>query len=113
MTLNNLISREYTISLVSESTWGLPYKKSFFKYGYHWLDTNESYFRGKMDICDFDYHVFDKVGGNPSAIQYNNAIKQRLLEAGAFRQAYDNEVLTILENLHPGFDCLGNDENEK
>ncbi|MBW2981195.1 hypothetical protein KY360_07300 [Candidatus Woesearchaeota archaeon] len=110
---DNSIKREYDILFVSESTWGLPYKKSFFKYGYHSLEQNSSYFSGKMDICSFNYHVFDKVGGDPSALQYNNVIKQRLLEVGSFEQVYDNEVLTILQNVQLDSDCLGLYENEQ
>ncbi|MFH0979311.1 MAG: hypothetical protein V1837_08510 [Candidatus Woesearchaeota archaeon] len=84
----------------------LPYRKSFFSFGYHLLEENIST-EHLVDVCNYDYYVFDKSSAYyPALAQYNLAIRQVMLGSGFTEEVYSNELVSILENMQPGKDCI-------
>ncbi|HIH12018.1 TPA: hypothetical protein HA241_07555 [Candidatus Woesearchaeota archaeon] len=86
-------------------TW-LAYRKSLFEFGYHYSE-NESLYQGReMDICQFDYFVLTKASQAQPLAEYNIAIGQHLLENKKGELVFNNPLIAIVRNLHPGGDCL-------
>jgi hypothetical protein len=59
-----------------------------------------------IDICNFDYYVFDKVGQYTPLIQYNIFIESMFLNLGWMKKVYDSPLLDIVKNDKSGVDCV-------
>lgn len=103
---NKTIKRYYTLNVAAADDGELQYRISFFKYGYHFLEANTSDYFGPLDICKFDYYVFDKVSRQPILVQYNFLIANDLLKKEFITKAFENNEVIILKNNKVGADCI-------
>lgn len=101
------LRREYKTKRTKEGGGGgFPYRKSFFDYGYHKKEVSQNpEYVGKMDICNFDYYVFDKVSRQQVLAQVNLFIKELFLKNN-MEEVYSNQVVSIIKNSNPGSDCI-------
>lgn len=99
----NKITRFYESSIIIEVVGGLPYSTGIFSFGHH-LDKIDV--GGNMDICSFDYLVFDKVSVNQIFSIYNVGVRDILLNKTWTEMVYDNPVASIVKNNKKGEDCI-------
>ncbi|MCP3682781.1 MAG: hypothetical protein GY861_08840 [bacterium] len=104
---NGSILNDYEASLAWHGH-PFPYKTSLISYDNKLKPDmpQPEYFAGRMDVCNFDYLVLDKVTSNEVVSQYNMFLRQTLLEAESIDEAYSNDIVSILRNKDPGVDCL-------
>lgn len=102
---NRKIMRYYATELPGDGGGGLLYKKSLFEFGLYDQEIESSYYFGKKDICQFEYHVFDKVSRQEALAQYNLIIANEMLQKGS-ELVFENEVSIILKNNNLGEDCI-------
>jgi hypothetical protein len=102
------IRREYKTKRIMEGGGsGLPYRKSPFNFGYHVTDIgNDTKYKGKMDICNFDYYIIDKVSRQPVFVNVNLFIRKLFLENNKMEEVYSNPVVSIIKNPNPGINCF-------
>ena len=101
---NKTIKRSYSTRAASDSGAGFAYRKGFFSYGMH---INEGWVRTKqMDLCNFNYYIFDKASLQPVLAQYNMIIANELLKKEWVKVVYGNNYVVVLENKKPGEDCI-------
>jgi len=110
---NRSISRYYYFDVSAEGGTGLPYRKSFFDFGYHTADAESlQYITGDFDICKMDYLVFDKMSARAKVIaDYNNLLINELKKNQWIVEAYPdgistNPIVVILKNNKPGEKCI-------
>lgn len=85
---------------------GFPYRKSFFDFEYHRKEVGENpEYVGEMDICNFDYYVFDKVSQQQVLTKVNLFIIDLFIDKG-MKEVYSNQIVSIIENPTPGSDCI-------
>jgi len=97
--LNNQTVKRYYLS---KNNGGLPYvREGLFKF--RLLETPDLV----MDLCSFDYYIFDKTGSSPPLVQYNNFIKQMFLNLGWMEIVHSNQLLDVVKNNQPGVNCIG------
>ena len=58
-----------------------------------------------MDICKFDYFIFDKVSRIPVLAQYNMLIANDLVKDGS-QPVFQNDAIVVLKNTKVGDDCI-------
>ncbi len=104
------LSRYIHMDISAEGGTGLPYRKSFFKFGYHMEDPETaSKLSGDFDLCNMDYLVFDKIAnGNAKPLaDYNLLIINELKKNPWIVEVYpNNPVVSILKNTKPGEKCI-------
>ncbi len=99
------ISREYEASFASPGS-KFPARTSPLTYKIVTFDPEViPLTAGIMDICQFDYWIFDKVSRQPVLAQYNLLVAQQLVNRNA-TVAYENDGVLILGNPNPGGDCI-------
>jgi len=85
----------------------LAYKKGLFSYGFHVEEGYEQ--KQTKDICKQDYYIFDiipDVSRQPAFIQFNIALRQKLLEKDFIQEVFNNQLVSILQNQKAGDECL-------
>ena len=103
---NKSIKRVYQTEVPADHGAGMPYVKSFLNIGLHQRDDlDDLVWQNDIDLCLFDYHVFDKMTRQPVLAQYNIVIANEMLNKGA-EIVFENEVTIILKNNNPGADCI-------
>tara|TARA_B100000315_G_scaffold242463_1_gene264666 strand:- start:136 stop:684 length:549 start_codon:yes stop_codon:yes gene_type:complete len=103
---NRTIKRIYQTEVPADHGAGMPYYKSFLKIGLYSEDDLDAWYRQiNMDVCNFDYHIFDKVSQQPVLAQYNLLIANEMIKKGA-RLVFENDVVVILKNNNVEGDCL-------
>ena len=103
---NKSIKRVYQTEVPADHGAGMPYMKSFLNIGLHQKeDLGELLWQSDIDVCLFDYHVFDKISRQPVLAQYNLAIANEMLNKGA-EIVFENDVVVILKNNKQGDDCI-------
>jgi len=104
---NRTIKRYYLIRMSKENPGSmLLYKKGFLSYGDHLKEADPLYFYGEMDICNFDYYVFDKLSRYEVLAQYSMIVKDSLLQNNWFEVVYENNFNVLLKNSNPGVKCI-------
>jgi len=103
---NRKISREYLTELPGDGGGGIVYRKSFFSFGTYDLEVSSEYLKGKRDICQFDYWIFDKISRQEALAQYNLLIANELLKKDFIEKVFENQVSVILKNSKPGENCI-------
>ena len=98
------IKTQYNTRIVAEDGAGLPYRKSFFRFGYYSEEYPQA-LNGTQNICSFDYWVIDKVSRYPALPQYNALLRQNFLQYGA-TEVFTNPVVSILKNNNLNKTCL-------
>ena len=58
-----------------------------------------------IDICKFDYLVFDRATRQEALAQYNLIIANQMIKKGA-QPVFQNEVSIVLKNGNVGGDCI-------
>jgi len=103
-----VIKPYYTSVSDSEPSGLYAYKKSLspFDFGYHAEEAGHNertVIKGK-EMWEMDYYIFtiDPDKGHPMLVQYNLAIIDLLLKTGSMNEVYNNQVISILENMHLG-----------
>ena len=99
------IKREYDIEVAAADDAAYLYRKSFFSFGYHAKEVDETGY-GKKDICKFDYFVFDKAGRQQALVAYNALIANELVKNESATGVFDNGAVLILKNGKPGGNCI-------
>jgi len=103
---NKEIRREYITELPGDGGGGTVYRQSFFRFKNYVEEKPREYFYGEMDICTFDYYIFDKVSRQPVLAQYNLLVASELLQKDFISKVFENPVSIILKNNKPGADCI-------
>jgi hypothetical protein len=104
---NRSIKRYYLTRMSKENPGSmLLYKKGFLEYGDHLKEADPLYFKGDMDICNFDYYVFDKYSRYEVLAQYSMIVKDLLLQNSGFEVVYENNFNVLLKNNNKGEDCI-------
>ena len=84
----------------------MPYLKSFLKIGLHSKeDSNYWLLQPNLDVCLFDYHVFDKITIQPVLAQYNLIIANEMLKNNA-QIVFENDEVAVLKNNNVNGDCI-------
>jgi len=102
------IKRSYKSEIPADHGAGMPYLKSFLSIGLHSEDYAKSSIldiNGSVDICIFDYVVFNKASRQPVLAQYNILIANEMLQKGA-NLVFENQLLVILKNNNIGAECI-------
>jgi len=76
------------------------YRKGFFSFGHHFVEDNintTALYNSKIDICDFDYIVLDRVTSNIKISQYNMDIANWLVSKEVFVPVFQNNFVIILK----------------
>ncbi len=85
-------------------TW-LPYRKSFSEFGYYYEENESRYQPAEMDLCSFDYLVFNKYSQARPLAEYNIAMAQQLLQANN-SLVFNNNLIVIVHNNNVGGACM-------
>ena len=104
--INKKIKRFYNINVAAADDGELLYRKSFLKFGYHYMEVNMSKYFGQQDICSFDYYVFDKVSRQQALAEYNKLIALELSKKDFIKPVFNNDIVVILKNNKIGADCI-------
>ena len=99
------IKRTYETEVPGDGGGGAPYRKSFFSFGFRLDELQAEKSSGKMDICNFEYFVFDKLTRQQVFAQYNLLIASELAKKGAAK-VFENPVLVVMKNNNKGGDCI-------
>ena len=59
-----------------------------------------------MDICNFDYYVFDKVSREQVLANVNLLIRELFIKNSGMREVYSNQIVSVIKNPNPGSDCI-------
>jgi len=102
---NSTLKRYYKLELTGPTDTQYAYG-SIFSPKFHLLETNQSYFSGKSDICSFDYYVFEKASAQPVLAQFNIAMGNELLKNNWMQLVANNQLGFIIKNTQPGKDCF-------
>lgn len=106
---NRTIKRVYKSEVPADHAAGAPYFKSFLKMGLHLRETKDPLLtEDYLDICLFDYMVFDIATRQPVLAEYNKLIAAELLKKSYITHVYGNEndYVFILRNNNVGADCI-------
>lgn len=103
---NNRIKENYKIFVVGGGNSVGFERTSLFKF--EKIDSEEENKGNPISpsLCNFDYFVFDKLSVNPPLVQYNMAIRNKLMENDWFEEVYSNNYYSILKNNNPGVKCV-------
>ncbi len=103
----NTINRYYNTFLRYEHGGAWGYRKSFFDFGYHLREVNDTY-TNLRDICDFDYYLFAKQGTPRELIYYNLVFANLMLSdyGDNFEKAFENNMMVIIKNKKIEGDCI-------
>ena len=104
---NRTIERAYWTEAPADHGAGMPYFKSFMSIGLHSRDhaPDELFWQRNMDMCLFDYFIFDKASRVPVLAQYNLLIANELVKNGS-QVVFQNDFVVILKNSKVGDDCI-------
>ena len=103
---NKTIKRIYETETPADHGAGMPYMKSFLKIGlYQREDINSLLWQNHIDLCLFDYFIFDKISRIPALAQYNLLIANEMLKKGA-EIKFENNAVVILKSNNVGGDCI-------
>ncbi|MFH1317245.1 MAG: hypothetical protein ABII01_07025 [Candidatus Woesearchaeota archaeon] len=102
---NGTVLPYYNTERPGDSLPGYPYRKGLFEFGRHEWEYNEEFGDmslkfSSMDICSFDYYVFDihpDASRTPAFIQYNNLVRAVFLTNG-MSEVFNNQVVSIVKN---------------
>ena len=97
------IKKEYITEVPGDSAGSFYRRTSFFHFTR--VDKIPGLYFGPRNICNFDYHVFDKVSRQDVLAQYNLLIANEMLKKGA-EVVFDNNIVIILKNNNIGDDCI-------
>lgn len=100
------VKRVYQSEAPADHGAGMPYFKSFLSIGLR-LRENPDYWllSPEQDVCNFDYHIFDKVASQQVLAQYNLIIANEMLKHDA-QLVFENDAVAILKNNKVGADCV-------
>lgn len=103
---NRTIERAYWTEAPADHGAGMPYFKSFFSIGLHSRDhdPNELFWQRNMDMCLFDYFIFDKASRIPVLAQYNLLIANELVKNSTV--VFQNDAVVVLKNSKVKGDCI-------
>lgn len=101
---HQMITSTYDTRVVAEDGAALPYRKSFFDFGYY-RDESPNALGGVMHICEFNYWVIDTVSREPVVSQYNAHLRSRLLAHNA-TEVFANPVVHIIQNNNLNKSCI-------
>lgn len=83
----------------------LPFEKSFFNYGFHRPKGDSETI--SLNICDYEYHVFDKFSSKYEQInKYNLELMNRLNSKDWIDLVYQNNQVVIFKNKNLGEECV-------
>jgi hypothetical protein len=99
------IQRSYEAEVAAADDTGWMYRTGAFSFAYHGETANRSEIGGDMDICRFDYWVFDRSGSQQALAQYNILIANELLNNSA-QVAFVNDKVVALKNTKKGGECI-------
>lgn len=104
---NKTIKKFYQTESPADHGAGMPYFKSFLKIGLHLKEDLDYWLlqQPNLDICLFDYHIFDKESRQPVLAQYNSIIANQMLKKNA-QIVFENNAVVILKNNNAGGDCI-------
>ncbi|MBW2976430.1 hypothetical protein KY347_03215 [Candidatus Woesearchaeota archaeon] len=104
---NKTINRVYPSKAPADHAAGWPYFKSFLNIGLHSEEADMNSWRSQpnIDICLFDYHIFDKVSMQPVLAQYNLLIASEMIKKGA-KKVFENDAVVVLKNENVNGDCI-------
>ncbi len=103
---NRTVKRVYWSEIPGDHAAGAPYFKSFLKIGLHFREnTNPLLLQDYLDVCIFDYFIFDKASRQQVLAQYNLFIANEMLNKGA-QKVFENNAVVILKNNKQGADCI-------
>ncbi len=105
---NRSIRKIYGSEAPADHGAGMPYFKSPLKIGLHQVEDTQKeniLWANRLDVCIFNYFVFDKMSRQPVLAQYNLIIADNLIGNGA-QKVFENEVVLILKNNKAGGDCI-------
>jgi len=97
------IKKEYVSEVPGDSAGSFYRRTSFFKFTMP--EKIPGLYFGPRNVCNYDYHVFDKVSRQEVLAQYNLLIANEMLKKGA-EVVFDNGVVVILKNNNIGADCI-------
>lgn len=97
------IKKEYVSEVPGDSAGSFYRRISFFRFVMP--EKVPGLYFGPRDICNYDYHVFDKVSRQEALVQYNLLIANEMLKNGA-EVVFENEVAVVLKNNNVGADCI-------
>ena len=100
------IKREYITELPGDGGGGITKRLGLFTFDYMPDNVAADYSYGPMDICNFDYYVFDKASKQEVLAKYNMLLASELAKNGNFTKAFENEIAIILKNEKPGGNCI-------
>jgi hypothetical protein len=107
---NQSVKRFYHTRLSGGTAAGLPYKQEgFLKFGDHQDETRKegsTYWLAPMDVCNFDYYVFDKFSQQPMLAQYNMYLGSVMVQNLWMEVVFDNQAYTIMKNNKKGEECI-------
>ena len=103
---NKTIKRIYQTDSPADHGAGMPYFKSLLKIGLR-LKEEQDYWlmQPNIDVCLFDYFVFDKASRQQALAQYNLLIASQMLKKNA-DIAFENGMVVVLKNNNVGGDCI-------
>ena len=102
---NRQIKKVYQTEAPADHGAGMPYFKSFLKISLHSKEDADYWLlKPYIDVCLFDYHVFDKASRQQVLTQYNMLIATEMLKKNA-SIVFDNDEVAILKN-NKGEDCI-------
>ena len=99
------IKRSYLSEMPGDTGGAITARYGFFDFRSLVETIPKDYFKREMDICTFDYFIFDKVSRQEVFAQYNLLLASEIMKKDA-DVVFDNEVLVILKNNNLGADCI-------
>lgn len=102
---NGELRRFFDTEFPGDGGGGAVQRSSLFSFNFK-LEEISSQFKGKKDVCEFDYFVLDKGSRQEVLAQYNILLANELIQNDFIDPAFENQLVVVLKNNNPGADCI-------